>query len=63
MTASNEMAARAGEPAAESVLPNGRPDLSAPVDRATDGDERPSGDRLIDRFIHNLLAALAPWNT
>jgi hypothetical protein len=63
MTASNEMAARAGEPAAESVLPNGRPDLSAPVDRVTDGDERPSGDRLIDRFIHNLLAALAPWNT
>jgi hypothetical protein len=63
MTVPNKTAVRGGEPAADRVLSKWRPDPRAPDDRVTDGDERPSGDRLMDRFIHNLLAALAAWNT
>jgi hypothetical protein len=63
MTATNKTAVRGGEPAADRVLSERKPVPRAPVDRVTDGDERPSRDRLIVRFINNLRAALAAWNT
>ena len=63
MTSPNKTAVRGGEPAADRVLSERRPDPRAPDDRITHGDERPSSDRLMDRFIHNLLATLAAWNT
>jgi hypothetical protein len=64
MTAPNETAVVSGEPAAEPVIPVASPDPgAAPTEGERDGKPRRPGDRLVDQFIHNLLAALAPWNT